>query len=168
MCLQSHHRLSVDRHLHLQSRLSASGLCQRSYPCSASYSQQQLCPLRSLPPQQHFPCTLSRLQHIFPVHSVEPDATPRYAVLLPVSHFSPKLLKSLSYKITYYSRGLRQRLRLNDKWLAEAGFCTDSLVSVPVEHGQLVIRPATKWLIKVKILPNYGRNFYYTLMKATF
>ncbi|MEQ0263824.1 SymE family type I addiction module toxin [Klebsiella sp. CN_Kp073] len=97
-----------------------------------------------------------------------PDATPRYAVLLPVSNFSPKLLKSLSYKITYYSRGLRLRLRLNDNWLAEAGFCTDTLVSVPVEHGQLVIRPATKWLIKLKILPNYGRNFYYTLMKATF
>lgn len=61
MCLQSHHRLSADRHLHLQSRLSASGLCQRSYPCSASYSQQQLCPLRSQPSQRNFHFTISIL-----------------------------------------------------------------------------------------------------------
>ncbi|SBN23583.1 hypothetical protein KVMX100_150104 [Klebsiella variicola] len=77
--------------------------------------------------------------------------------MLPVSHFSPKLLKSLSYKITYYSRGLR--LRMNDNWLAEAGFCTDALVSVPVEHGQQVIRPATKWLIKLKFCPTTDEIF---------
>lgn len=41
---------------------------------------------------------------------------------------------------TYYSR--TPSLHLKGDWLQEAGFGTDTPVTVAVEHGQLVIRPA--------------------------
>lgn len=40
---------------------------------------------------------------------------------------------------TYYSRC--PSLNLKGNWLEEAGFATDTPVTVAVEHGQLVIRP---------------------------
>lgn len=41
---------------------------------------------------------------------------------------------------TWYSRC--PSLHLKGNWLEEAGFTTDTPVTVIVEHGQLVIRPA--------------------------
>lgn len=41
---------------------------------------------------------------------------------------------------TYYSRC--PSINLKGNWLEEAGFATDTPVTVAVEHGQLVIRPA--------------------------
>lgn len=41
---------------------------------------------------------------------------------------------------TYYSRS--PSLHLKGNWLEEAGFGTDTPVTVAVERGQLVIRPA--------------------------
>ncbi|MXP49499.1 type I toxin-antitoxin system SymE family toxin [Pantoea sp. Eser] len=41
---------------------------------------------------------------------------------------------------TYYSR--TPSLRLKGNWLAEAGFGTDTPVTLAVEQGKLVIRPA--------------------------
>nr|WP_236127743.1 SymE family type I addiction module toxin [Cedecea colo] len=40
---------------------------------------------------------------------------------------------------TYYSRS--PCIHLKGNWLAEAGFGTDTPVTVAVEHGQIVIRP---------------------------
>ncbi|RPH22320.1 type I toxin-antitoxin system SymE family toxin [Buttiauxella warmboldiae] len=41
---------------------------------------------------------------------------------------------------TYYSR--TPSLHLKGDWLEEAGFRTDTPVTIAVERGQLVIRPA--------------------------
>jgi len=43
---------------------------------------------------------------------------------------------------TYYSR--YPCLDLKDDWLAEAGFATDTLVIVAVEHGQLILQLITE------------------------
>ena len=43
---------------------------------------------------------------------------------------------------TYYSRC--PSLNLKGNWLEEAGFATDTPVTVTFEHGQLVIRPVTE------------------------
>jgi len=43
---------------------------------------------------------------------------------------------------TYYSRCLS--LNLKGNWLEEAGFATDTPVTVTIGQGQLVIRPVTK------------------------
>ncbi|MBA7800537.1 SymE family type I addiction module toxin [Citrobacter sp. C348] len=40
---------------------------------------------------------------------------------------------------TYYSRS--PNMRLNGNWLGEAGFSTDTPVTVSVEQGRLVIEP---------------------------
>lgn len=40
---------------------------------------------------------------------------------------------------TYYSRC--PSINPKGNWLAEAGFVTDTPVTVTVEHGQLIIRP---------------------------
>jgi len=93
------------------------------------------------------------------VHFAEPDATPRYAVLLPVLSFPiavkepvNAILRQRSFskaqrrmKIGYVSiRHLYHhnytaiwfshspRLRLNGNWMAEAGFSTDTPVIVSV------------------------------------
>ncbi|MBT0728536.1 type I toxin-antitoxin system SymE family toxin [Rosenbergiella australiborealis] len=42
-------------------------------------------------------------------------------------------------RTTYYSRC--PSLNLKGNWLEEAGFTTDTPVTVAIEHGQLVIRP---------------------------
>lgn len=42
--------------------------------------------------------------------------------------------------LTYYSR--TPSLHLKGDWLAEAGFATDTPVTIAVERGQLVIRAA--------------------------
>ncbi|MEN4976593.1 SymE family type I addiction module toxin [Erwinia billingiae] len=48
---------------------------------------------------------------------------------------------------TYYSR--TPSLHLKGDWLEEAGFGTDTPVTVAVERGQLVIRPlVAEWQIK--------------------
>ncbi len=51
-----------------------------------------------------------------------------------IRHFNPRTCMT-----TYYSRS--PSLRLNGNWLAEAGFCTDTPVTVSVEPGRLVIEP---------------------------
>ncbi|WP_409075530.1 SymE family type I addiction module toxin [Pantoea sp. C3] len=43
---------------------------------------------------------------------------------------------------TYYSR--TPSLHLKGNWLAEAGFGTDTPVTIAVERGQLVMRLATE------------------------
>ena len=44
-----------------------------------------------------------------------------------------------NYTATWYSRS--PSLRLNGNWLEEAGFSTDTPVTVSVEPGRLVIEP---------------------------
>ncbi|MCU6677668.1 type I toxin-antitoxin system SymE family toxin [Leclercia sp. 29361] len=51
-----------------------------------------------------------------------------------IRHFDPRTCMT-----TYYSRS--PSLRLNGNWLGEAGFSTDTPVTVSVEQGRLVIEP---------------------------
>lgn len=57
-----------------------------------------------------------------------------------VGYTSVRHIKRATGMTTYYSR--TPSLHLKGDWLAEAGFGTDTPVTIAVERGQLVIRPA--------------------------
>lgn len=57
-----------------------------------------------------------------------------------VGYVSIQHLKRATSITTYYSR--TPSLHLKGDWLTEAGFGTDTPVTIAVERGQLVIRPA--------------------------
>ncbi|MCT4713917.1 type I toxin-antitoxin system SymE family toxin [Enterobacteriaceae bacterium H18W14] len=56
-----------------------------------------------------------------------------------VGYLSVQRVKRATKMTTYYSR--TPGLHLKGNWLAEAGFGTDTPVTIAVEHRQLVIRP---------------------------
>ncbi|MBK4717096.1 MULTISPECIES: SymE family type I addiction module toxin [Tenebrionibacter/Tenebrionicola group] len=57
-----------------------------------------------------------------------------------VGYVSIQHIKRATGMTTYYSRS--PSLHLKGDWLEEAGFTTDTPVTVAVERGLLVIRPA--------------------------
>lgn len=57
-----------------------------------------------------------------------------------VGYSSVQHLKRATKITDYYSR--TPSLHLKGDWLAEAGFGTDTPVTITVERGQLTIRPA--------------------------
>lgn len=57
-----------------------------------------------------------------------------------VGYTSVQHIKRATGMTTYYSR--TPSLHLKGDWLEEAGFGTDTPVTIAVEQGQLVIRPA--------------------------
>ncbi|MCT4700284.1 type I toxin-antitoxin system SymE family toxin [Enterobacteriaceae bacterium H20N1] len=59
-----------------------------------------------------------------------------------VGYLSVQHVKRATKMTTYYSR--TPSLHLKGDWLTEAGFGTDTPVTVTVEQGQLVIRPVTE------------------------
>ncbi|MCT4713941.1 type I toxin-antitoxin system SymE family toxin [Enterobacteriaceae bacterium H18W14] len=56
-----------------------------------------------------------------------------------VGYLSVRHVKRATKMTTYYSR--TPSLHLKGDWLQEAGFGTDTPVTITVERGQLVIRP---------------------------
>lgn len=74
-------------------------------------------------------------------HDTKPEVSISKALRrLKVGYTSIRHEKRSTGMTTYYSRC--PSINLKGNWLEEAGFATNTPVSVAVDHGQLVIRPA--------------------------
>lgn len=74
-------------------------------------------------------------------HDTKPDVSISKALRrYKVGYTSVQHIKRASGTTTYYSR--TPSLHLKGDWLTQAGFGTDTPVTITVERGQLVIRPA--------------------------